>query len=95
MIGAELRRTWFGPICVIIGVATLSAQAHLWMSVHVLSARLIGGGIAALFIGIVACFYEWEERRIGARSMQEEFPTPDEFDRDFRLIDRDEPPQSE
>jgi hypothetical protein len=94
MSGAESRRKWFGPACVVFGAAMLAAQVYLWISAGTLSARLNGGGTAVLFIGIVACFYAYEDWRSGARA-KEEFPSANEFDRDFRLTDSDGRPQSE
>ena len=64
---------WAAPLGIAGGLILLVTQVVAYLHLGLISARLLGGGLGLLFIGVVSTFYYFDDRRSRAR-----FPAPPE-----------------
>jgi hypothetical protein len=76
------NQIWAGPVCIVGGLTMLGLQVYAYLKLGLISARLLGGAFALLFIGAMTTFYYFDDRRSRAR-----FPTSAEPE----WLTRDEP----
>jgi hypothetical protein len=62
------NQIWTGPACIVGGLTMLGLQAHAYLQLELISARLLGGGFALLFIGAMTTFYYFDDQRSRART---------------------------
>ena len=52
-----MSERWFGPVCVLGGVALLGLQVYMYVADRLLSSGLIGWGAGLTALGGIAWFY--------------------------------------
>jgi len=83
-----LSPKWTGPLCCVVGVAAMSVQVYLYFYGGLLSSWLLGGGFAMILLGGVSWFHYLDDSLSSShRNSKDEFPTAEEYDRQFQEVD--------